>query len=635
VEGKHEPNPLVSKEVLRSRAHEQIRKLAIIHHNVDKMSAEGISDLIHHLEIHQIELELQNEELRVSQAELLKARNRYSDLYDFAPVGYLTIQTKGLIIEANLAFAEMMKLGRRQLIGKHLGALIHATSQNTYLLFLSKAQTLKGRQSCELCLNVSSDATYWVRMDSKVRPEAGSRLNTIDLSFTNITQQRIDQEQLKRQAYYDILTDLPNRKLLVNRFEQYLAHLQRNPNYGALLYIDLDNFKLVNDSLGHSVGDRLLLHVAEVLRMSVSTEDTAARFGGDEFVVLLTDLNADKNIAAIETQRIADKISQSLIEPWGTDEFCLRIEVSIGIVIFPNGRNSCYDIINHADIAMYRAKNSGKNSVVFYNEDIKTLLQLQQDLRQALEQKEFKLHFQPQINHHNKVLGAECLLRWQHPSRGCIMPSEFLPLLEKSGSVMTEVGTWILKTACQQLADWQQTKGDLEQLSLSVHVSPKHFNHRLFSEELKTVLSETGANPKRLVIEITENILLKNIETTIRKMKTLNKLGISFAIDDFGTGYSSLSNLKLLPFDTLKIGQSFVYHIDSNKDNATLVDIMMDIAKYLKLNIIAEGVETPAEKRVLIDKGCTCFQGEYFSNALSRVEFEEYAGATSDALLPK
>jgi len=622
-----------------------IRRLALQqmdlpeHTCVGDMSSADVLKLIHELETHQIELEMQNEALRLSQVELEESRDRYSDLYDLSPVGYATLTSKGLILEANLYLAEMLGLNRSQVIGKRLSHYVHYDSQDTYHLFMSQMDEAQAQQACEVRLATSAqsgtnaeysethnEAERWVRIDSRVRFGKNAEYFQIHLSISNISEQHRDRELLKHRAHYDQLTTLPNRELFVERLEQELAHLKRNNCSGALFFIDIDDFKLINDSLGHSVGDQVLKHVAHVLNGSIRQEDTCARFGGDEFVVLLRDLNRDKEIAASEALSIANKIKESLGKSYYIGGLDFRVEVSVGIVLIPEGKESVDEVMSHADITMYKAKKSGKNGIEFYDNDmqphVKRLLELQQDLRRALDENEYSIHYQPQTDEHNHVIGAECLLRWSHPSKGNVTPGEFIPVLEQSGSMMIPVGKWVLASACEKLVLWQNMGAPFSRLTLAVNVSPKQFNSSEFVQHVIGVLKETGANPEQLVLEITENMLLINIESVIEKMNQLKDIGVTFSLDDFGTGYSSLSYLKRLPIDTLKIDQSFVRNVDRDKDNSMLVETMLTMASHLELKVIAEGVETEAEKTVLIEKGCYCFQGFLFSKPLIDSDFE-------------
>jgi len=595
--------------------------------------------IIEKLHLQKIELEMQNEELTCAYKELAVALDRFSELYDFAPVGYLSIDIHWNISQANLCFASMLGVERSQLINSALSKFIHEESQEQYFQILSDIAKSKTAQTSELRFqdfqngsggsieSVDSGVSFWGRLESKPMLDDNGEIYQINLSISDITEHRVDQELLHRQNFYDKLTELPSRHLFTDRFSLHLLHVKRSSKHGALLYIDIDNFKHVNDSLGHAVGDEVLRHVGKVLRQNIREIDTAARFGGDEFLVLLTNLNEDKDVAAVESGTIANKIRKALFETLESQNVELRTEVSIGIALFPDADKSVEDIICHADIAMYRAKNNGKSSIEFYDENehdlLKCRLEMYHDLCGALVNNEFHIVYQPQLNQSREVVGAECLLRWQHPRRGAVSPSEFVPILE-DGSLIIGIGEWVLTQACMQLVEWAELPAPFSHFTLAVNVSARQFNQDAFFDSVLAILDETGANPQRLVLEITENMLLVDIEKTIDKMNKLKEIGVTFAIDDFGTGYSSLSYIKRLPLDTLKIDQSFVHDIHLDADNAMLVGTMMAMAEHLNLKVVVEGVETAEEEAVLLDKQCQYFQGYLYSRPLSKEKFQTY-----------
>jgi len=595
--------------------------------------SESMQRLNEELNTNQIELEKQNDELRRAHQELLVMRDRFSELYDFAPVGYLSVNSQGVITEANLCFSTMLGLKRKDIINTSLREFVHKDSQTDYYLAIAEIVKSKDRKTVEVKFQKycdgsgSEEAGFWGRLESKPMLDTDGKIYEIHLSISDITEHRKDQELLQHQAFYDKLTELPNRLLFINRFKQHLLHVNRSSNHGAILYIDIDNFKYLNDSFGHAVGDDVLRHVGKVLKLSIRADDSAARFGGDEFLVLLTNLNENNDLAAIEAESVANKIHSALLESWDFQGHELQTEASVGIALFPNGAVSVDDIISHADIAMYRAKNNGKNAVELYREGqdnlFKSRLDLYQDLRKAFNNDEFSLVYQPQLSQYREIVGAECLLRWQHPIKGAVSPAEFIPILE-DGSLIVEVGTWVITQACKQLVEWKGMPAPFPQFTLAVNVSPRQFSQNDFVDCVKAILKETGANPHRLVLEITENMLLDDVEKIIVRMNRLKAIGIAFSIDDFGTGYSSLSYIKRLPLDTLKIDQSFVRNIHEDTDNSMLVSTMMAIADHLKLKVVAEGVETEDEQVVLLEKQCLYFQGYLFSRPLAKEKFHAY-----------
>ncbi|MFC1685052.1 EAL domain-containing protein [Pseudomonadota bacterium] len=440
----------------------------------------------------------------------------------------------------------------------------------------------------------------------------------------DVTERRRAEAQISYQAYYDALTDLPNRRLLYDRLEMELARSRRKGHKGAVLFLDLDNFKIVNDSLGHLVGDDVLRHVAKCLTESLREEDTAARLGGDEFVILISEISDDIETAMNEAQGIAQKILQAIEAPCHSGGHVLHTTASMGISVFPANGDCADDILKQADISMYRAKDRGRNTFQFYMPSMQVAaserLSTEQDLRLAISCEQLSLHFQPQVVADGTIVGAECLLRWQHPKEGMIPPDRFIPIAEDSGLII-EIGCWVLRTACTQLAKWQQEGPSQAPKRLAVNISPKQFRDPGFVDRVKVIIQETGVDASGVELEVTEGMLISNLDETIEKMDLLRGLGFTFSIDDFGTGYSSLSYLKRLPVTTLKIDRSFVSDITTDPSNATIVDTIIAMSSHLGLEVVAEGVETEAELAFLREKGCGIYQGYYFSRPLPIEEF--------------
>lgn len=441
----------------------------------------------------------------------------------------------------------------------------------------------------------------------------------------DITERKRAEERIAYQAYYDALTELPNRRLLYDRLEMELARSRRKGHKGAVLFLDLDNFKIVNDSLGHQVGDDVLRHVADCLTQSLREEDTAARLGGDEFVVLLSEISDDIETAMNETQAVAQKLLQAIETPCNSGGHMLHTTCSVGITVFPANGDTPDDILKQADIAMFRAKDRGRNTFQFYMPSMQVAaterLSTEQDLRLAISQEQLSLHYQPQVMADGTIIGAECLLRWQHPRLGMVPPDRFIPIAEDSGLII-EIGNWVLRNACSQLARWQEHGSDRIPRRLAVNISPKQFRHPAFVEQIKGIVQDAGVDASGLELEVTEGMLITNLDETIEKMNALRDLGFSFSIDDFGTGYSSLAYLKRLPVSVLKIDKSFVHDITTDPSNATIVDTIIAMAVHLGLEVVAEGVETEAELAFLRSKGCGIYQGYYFSRPLPIAEFD-------------
>jgi diguanylate cyclase (GGDEF)-like protein/PAS domain S-box-containing protein len=435
----------------------------------------------------------------------------------------------------------------------------------------------------------------------------------------DITGRKQAEALIERQARFDALTELPNRRHLLERMEEGLARAKRHGNTGALMFLDLDHFKTINDSLGHQVGDQLLIEVASRLRDSVRREDLVARHGGDEFVVLLSEFSDDPELTASHAQRIADKIQSALCAPYLISGHELHISPSLGISLFPTADEDVHDILKHADTAMYKAKEEGRNAVRFYRPSMQTKaderLALEKDLRLALEREEFSLHYQPQVDHKGSLIGLEALLRWHHPHRGMVQPSTFIPVAETSGQIIP-IGEWVMESACRQLRQWADRGLAREIQYISINVSPRQFHLQDFPEQVEQVLYNTGISPSRLKLELTEGIMIKKLSDTINKMRRLKELGVSIAIDDFGTGYSSLTYLKKLPITQLKIDRSFVQDIALDANDAAIVETIISMARHLGLDVVAEGVETSEQLEFLLSRGCHTFQGYYFSRPL-------------------
>ncbi len=430
----------------------------------------------------------------------------------------------------------------------------------------------------------------------------------------DISTRKLAEDETQRLAFYDTLTGLPNRRLLMDR----LAHAQvtsaRSRRSGALLFIDLDNFKDLNDTLGHDVGDLLLEQVALRLVSCLREGDTAARFGGDEFVVMLEDLSEQDAEAARQAELVAEKILARLNAPYELVGRQHNSSPSIGITLFCGTKPGADELLKRADVAMYQAKAAGRNTLRFFDPQMQAAVlaraALDADLRLGLQRNELLLHYQPVVDGYNNIIGYEALLRWRHPSRGMVAPGEFIGMAEQTGLILP-LGQWVLRTACRQLVAWAEQPAT-SRLSLAVNVSARQFRQSDFVAQVHAVLGETGADPHRLKLEITESVLISDVEDAIRKMGALRATGVRFALDDFGTGYSSLSYLKRLPLDQVKIDQGFVRDILSDPNDAAIVRTILALAESMDLQAVAEGVETEGQRQFLLDNGCTVFQGYLF-----------------------
>ena len=448
---------------------------------------------------------------------------------------------------------------------------------------------------------------------------------------TDITIRKAHEARIHHLAFYDVVTGLPNRQLLRDRLAEKLATSPSQANIGVLFYIDLDDFKTLNDTMGHDAGDALLQQVALRLRSCLRPGDTVARFGGDEFVVMLEGFSEDAETAASVARIVAKKILGAFFTPFVIGTYESETAASIGATLFSGGSDTVDQLLKQTDLAMYRAKTEGRSRVCFFNPLMQTEVDaraaLRSDLRRALQNGEFQLHYQPQIDSDGVVKGTEALLRWFHPQRGRVPPDEFIPLAEQAGLIV-ELGGWVLRTACQQLAVWASNPS-LQGLTIAVNVSVRQFLDPQFVTLVRDTLRASGADPQRLKLEITESSTMEKISDVIAIMTDLKLDGVSFALDDFGTGYSSLSHLQHLPLDQLKIDRSFVNNVLSHAKDASIARTIIMLGRNLGLAVIAEGVETDEQRAFLEGEGCHLYQGFLYSPALASQKFEAFVDSYS------
>jgi diguanylate cyclase (GGDEF)-like protein/PAS domain S-box-containing protein len=429
-------------------------------------------------------------------------------------------------------------------------------------------------------------------------------------------------DEIAFMAYHDSLTQLPNRRLLQDRLSRALATARRRGVYGAILLIDLDNFKTINDSRGHDVGDLVLIEVANRLVRVVREGDTIARLGGDEFSVVLEGLDCEREAAAGKAQQVGEKILAVLAEPYQLDASTFFLTTSIGVDLYLNAPGAS-DLIQHADLAMYQSKKAGRNTLRFFEQDMQSVMNLhvviKNELRSAIVQNQFALYFQPQVSQGLQVIGAEALLRWKHPQRGTVLPGDFIPMAEETGLIVP-IGHCVLQAACAQLKIWESCAAT-RPFRLAVNISAREFNDSGFMEWAKQALIITAIDPARLTLEITESVVL-DVDDAVAKMNALGLLGVKFSIDDFGTGYSSLASLTKLPLHQLKIDGSFVRNIGRQPSDEGIVQTIITLAKVLHIEVIAEGVETEQQHNFLEQHGCHLFQGFLYGQPVPIEEFE-------------
>ena len=431
-------------------------------------------------------------------------------------------------------------------------------------------------------------------------------------------ERRASEKQIIHLAYYDALTNLPNRRLFLDQLEKTLAGSLRYQTHAGLLYLDLDHFKTLNDSLGHDIGDELLIQVANRLKLCVRDEDTVARLGGDEFVLLLSSREVSKESMLDRAITTAERVQATLEVPYQLKGHIHHITPSIGITLIPQPNTTPGELLKQADTAMYHAKNSGRNSISFYSGDMQRRadqrLVMEKDIRIALAEKQFALHYQPQFDNDYHLIGAEALIRWKHPVKGMISPADFIPVAEET-SLILAISEWVLQEACLQLQQWPNLP------HLAINISPKQFRQAKFEEQISVSLTKYELSSSRLMLEITEGSIIENIEDSIIKLQSMQNLGINISIDDFGTGYSSLAYLKVLPLNQLKIDQSFVRDISIDNNDAVIVETIIAMSKHLGLSVIAEGVETEEQLKFLRDRNCKGYQGYFFSKPLPANDF--------------
>ena len=465
-------------------------------------------------------------------------------------------------------------------------------------------------------------------IEVSVEPIVLNNTDCLLLSARDISQLKAAHAQIHHLAYHDPLTNLPNRTLLMDRLTQQTALHKRHKLRGALLFLDLDHFKHINDSLGHPVGDAVLKMITARLEASIRQEDTVARLGGDEFVVLLTGLTGKRSEVTRHVRQVAEKLRTLLAEPMVFEGNRLQVTPSIGIALMPDHGETPADLLKRADIALYRAKDAGRNAIQLFRTTMQQAasarLQLESELRLALQRNEFELYLQPQVDARSaRVIGAEVLLRWHHPVDGVRSPAQFIDVLEESGLIV-EVGNWVIREACRIAASLLANGVvDSDSFSLCVNISPRQFRQSDFVERVLEALKAVSLPHTMIKLEITEGIVIQNLDDTIAKMRRLCRQGVSFAMDDFGTGYSSLTYLKRLPVDVLKIDQSFVRDALDDPNDAEIIRAIVAMARSLRLEVIAEGVEQQAQLDLLQAQGCYLYQGYLFSRPLPPADFGE------------
>ncbi len=516
------------------------------------------------------------------------------------------------------------------LIGKSIHELIHHTYPDGSHY---PKQDCRVRLATQQGLSTHVDNEFHWRADGSSFPveywsqplhKKGQLIGTV-VTFIDISERKRAEEQIQKLAYFDPLTKLPNRRLLLDRLGQALLSNNRTQEYGALMILDLDNFKILNDTQGHDIGDRLLIEVAQRLLGNARLEDTVSRLGGDEFVIIVEHLGTDQSTAANKAKGIAEKIHHELNQPY-TISATLHAHhstPSIGLTLF-HGQDLGVDVVlKQADVALYQAKGSGRNTIRFFNPEMQASIDsrsaMEAGMRESLQRGGFQLYYQPQVDHAGRLIGAEALMRWFRNDLEPTPPTVFIPLAEDTGLIIP-MGHWVMQTACAQLKEWEK-KPETCELQIAINVSARQFHQTEFIDQLHDCLKNSGANPAMLKLELTESVVLTDIEDVVDRMQQIKSLGVTFSLDDFGTGFSSLSYLKRLPLDQVKIDQSFVRDLTSNLNDAAIIRAIIAMCHSLDMQVIAEGVETEAQLAFLKNNGCLKYQGNLFGKPMPIEEF--------------
>lgn len=559
-------------------------------------------------------------------SEDITARKRAEDQLRIAAVafqsrdGMMVTDANGVILQVNDAFTAVTGYASEEVVGKTPQILRSEKHDAAFYRNMWEALAHEGCWSGDIWNRRKDGGVYpeWLSI-SGIKDSSGQITHYLGI-YSDIREPKEAERRILELAFYDPLTGLPNRRLLLDRLSHAQVHSARDHQFGALLLLDLDDFKTLNDTRGHDVGDQLLIEVARRLGDTLRETDSAARLGGDEFVILLEGLSKDQTTAATKAEAIAEKIRSAVSRPFSLNDSAHYTTPSIGVTLFQGHGDTSDTLLRQADLALYQAKDAGRNAIRFYSPRMQALVdgraKIEAGLRKAVANEEFVLHYQPLIDRKGNLVGAEALLRWQQSDQSLIAPNIFIPVAEESGLIVP-IGFWVLRSVCDLLVTLEKNPA-AQSLRLSINISARQFHHADFVDEVKFALQQSGARPERLIFELTESLLLKNIDLAIQTMKTLKEIGIGFAIDDFGVGYSSLAYLKRLPLDLIKIDQSFVRDIVDSADDRAIVQAIVSLGHSLGLLVVAEGVETEAQEAFLASNNCDAFQGFLFSRPVPR-----------------
>jgi diguanylate cyclase (GGDEF)-like protein/PAS domain S-box-containing protein len=572
-------------------------------------------------------VELSLAKRRAVELALRKSEEHLRQIIDSLPVMIGARNIAGYYLFANKALADELGFTQEQMRNMHVRQLLKNSVFDIDTMLQNDYRVIRGNEELDVIEERFVTATgKQLYLQTHIMPLAFYDEKVALIVSVDVTERKNAQAKMEYMAHHDALTGLPNRVQLVERLEHELRRAERHGYFGAVLFIDLDQFKTINDSLGHPVGDKVLQEVATRLTQTVREEDLVARLSGDEFVVVLTVLDQDIEIAALRAGEISEKIRSVVSLPTLYDNMELRVTCSVGVVVYPDKNNSVHELLRYADTAMYQVKEKGRDSIEFFNEEmadkVSRQLVMEGDLHRALEEGQFELHYQPKIDvNTGRVVGAEALLRWMHPTKGTISPIDFIPVLETSGMIL-DVGQWVLEEACKTLVRWEEMGLWHAGMRLSINISPRQFRRNAFVDDVLATLKTYQIPASSLDMEITEGIVIQRVDEAIVTMTTLASHGISFSLDDFGTGYSSISYLKRLPVSVLKIDKSFVRDIIEDRNDRVLVETIITMGRLLDMEVVAEGVEQAEQLAILKQYGCHYFQGFYSSPAVCLEDFE-------------
>ena len=551
---------------------------------------------------------------RATEKRLRRSEERFRGIFENAPIGIMLIDMQGRIFQANHTAATLLAYDEDDLLGTHLSRLVSSVDRQSLKESLSDLIVKQDRtHRSERRMICQNGLEIWTNFHVVLQPNDASEALYYIVQIADITDIKRSQQRMEQMAFYDTLTNLANRRLFHERLEKAIEHCIRTNRESALLFLDLDNFKRVNDTLGHQIGDHLLREVAARLQQCVRKEDTVGRTGGDEFTILLAEITSPTDAGVV-----AQKILNHLREPIHVSGHPLIVTTSIGITVLPGDALDANELMRNADLAMYKAKERGRNNFQYYSEDLNTnaikRLRTEYEIRQALEHHEFELYFQPKVAIRSRqIVGLESLIRWNHPERGLLAPDEFIGVAEETGSII-DIGTWVIEEACRACRTLSDRQG--QPIQMAINISPRQFRDPNLVSTVRRSLREADLVPECIEIEITETMLMQDVEAALATAEQLSELGVSIAIDDFGTGYSSLNYLKRFPINTVKIDRSFVTDLPTNPDDMAITRAVIAMAHQLKMEVVAEGVETIPQLDFLAQQKCEYAQGWLFSKAL-------------------